>query len=100
MTQNSETGLQAFLQDWWHFLIFIVTGAASFWLGAKRHQWKLERTIEDLAKLEDRLAKVEASGVAEQVSMAELSGGLKQVAENQTRILRAIEGLQRDKQDK
>lgn len=100
MTQGNENGIQSFLQDWWHFLIFIVTGAASFWLGSKRHQWKLERAIEDLAKLEERLEKVEKGAVVEQVSLAELSAGLKQVAENQTRILGAIDDLRKGKQDK
>lgn len=99
MAQGSQ-GLQEFVQDWWHFLIFIVTGAASFWLGAKRHQWKLERTIEDMAKLEERLERVEKANVTEQVTLAEVATGLKTIAENQTRILHAVDELQRGKQDK
>lgn len=97
---SSENKVAAFIQDWWHFLVFLAGAVLSFWLGSKKAQWQLQQAIRDVDYLRQRVEGLETRQQQEISAMARVETQIAAVSQNQMRILDAIQALQQGKQDK
>ena len=78
--------LAAWLNDWWHFTIALVTGAAGLWLGAERTKWRMQQLIAEVEKHDLRLKNIEERARENEKLAAKMEA-------NQQAILAALNDL-------
>ena len=48
-----------FLQEWWHIIVFALSGGVAFVLGKERNRWKIDQIGKEVEKAFTEIEKVE-----------------------------------------
>ncbi len=75
--QEETSGFMKILHENWQFLAFIVGGIAAYITGRERTRWKVHDVGDSVAKMDERIAKLERINAQQSVQLAAIDAHLQ-----------------------